>query len=196
MTSEFFTSLWFVWLTLHGIQVLNIYILLSYDHIDQANIQLHKICYFFVYLMLGLNAWAILTSVLIMFFLFLFKFYLFKSFNLPHACCPLLSPPLIILPPCPHPILLWHDGGPFGYPPTLAPKITARIHTSSCTETRQGSTTRRTNPIFRQHPFGYVLFELFGTRMMAKLYLYYKWAGRPTSSPCMFFTWAFRQREQ
>jgi hypothetical protein len=56
MTSEFFTSLWFVWLTLHGIQVLNIYILLSYDHIDQANIQLHKICYFFVYLMLGLNA--------------------------------------------------------------------------------------------------------------------------------------------
>ena len=195
MTSEFFTSLWFVWLTLHGIQVLNIYILLSYDHIDQANIQLHKICYFFVYLMLGLNAWAILTSVLIMFFLFLFKFYLFKSFNLPHACCPLLSPPLIILPPCPHPILLSPGGGPFGYSPSLA--------TSHWKDTyfllHWGQTRHlaiRTNPIYRQHLFAYPHFQLFRTHMMAKLHISDKWAWRPRSSPCMFFSWGFRRWEQ
>jgi hypothetical protein len=62
-----------------------------------------------------------------------------------------------------------------GYPPNLALQVSVRLGASSPTEARQGSPVRRThiqnNPTYRQQHLGYPPFQLFETRMKAKLYL-------------------------
>ena len=125
--------------------------------------------------------------------LFIFKFIVFLIHFTSYS---LLPPPGH---PSPFPLSGW--GSP-GYPlirtllqgqasplPVRQDKA-AQLGISSSSETRQGSTARRTRLKYSQQLLGQSLFQLFQAQMKTTLHICYIWVGRSSRpSPCMFFDW-------